>query len=278
MSSKIHADYNGIITKKDLRKVFWRSIPMEHAWNYERMMHSGYCFAMLPVLKKLYPKKEDYIDALKRHMELYNVTPYISTLPLGISVAMEEKRAEDPGNFDTDSISNVKTAFMGPLSGIGDAIYWGTIRIIAMSIGVSLAIKGSILGPILFWLTFNIPNFGIRYIMTFLGYKFGAEVTTKLEASGMMEKVMRAASILGLTVAGALTAEMVYLSIPIQIGMGEETTTIQEILDGIVPGLLPLALFGIVYVIFKKKKCSPIVMMFILMALGIAGAYFGFLG
>lgn len=74
MSFNIHADYNGKITKSDLRKVWLRSIPMEHSWNYERMMHSGYCFAILPILKKLYPNKEDYIKALQRHMELYNVT------------------------------------------------------------------------------------------------------------------------------------------------------------------------------------------------------------
>ena len=277
MSFNIHADYKGKITKKDLQKVFWRSIPMEHGWNYERMMHSGFCFAMLPILKKLYPKKEDYIKAMQRHMELYNVTPYISTLPLGIAAAMEEKNAEDPENFDTESISNVKTAFMGPLSGIGDALYWGTLLIIAIGVGTSLGMRGSILGPILFWLIYNVPNFGFRYVLTFLGYKFGSEAMTKLEASGIMDKVMKAASILGLTVAGAMTAEMVYVTIPVTIGVGDEVVTIQEILDGIVPGLVPLGVFGIVYYLLKKKKCSPIVMMFLLMALGIVGAYFGFL-
>lgn len=277
MSFNIHGEYKGIITKKDLQKVFWRSIPMEHAWNYERMMHSGFCFAMLPILRKLYPKKEDYIEAMQRHMELYNVTPYISTLPLGIAAAMEENRAEDIENFDTDSITNVKTAFMGPLSGIGDSIYWGTIRVIAMGIGTSLAIKGNILGPILFWLCFNIPNFGIRYLLTFIGYRFGAETMERLEKTGLMESVMQAASILGLTVAGAMTAEMVYLTVPITIGIGEEATTIQSILDGIIPCLLPLGLFGVVYYLLKKKKVKPLVMMFILMGIGILGAYFGFL-
>ena len=277
MSFKLHEEYKGVITKKDLQKVFWRSIPMEHAWNYERMMHSGFCFAMLPILKKLYPKREDYIEAMQRHMELYNVTPYISTLPLGIATAMEDKRAADMGNFDTDSITNVKTAFMGPLSGIGDSIYWGTLRVIAMGIGTSLAIKGNILGPILFWLCFNIPNFVIRYILTFIGYQFGTETLERLEKTGLMGKVMQAASVLGLTVAGAMTAEMVYVTVPITIGIGDEATTVQSILDGIVPGILPLTLFGIVYYLFKKNKVKPLIMMFLLMGLGILGAYFGFL-
>ena len=247
------------ITKKDLQKVYLRSIPMEHSWNYERMMHSGYTFAMLPVLRKLYPKKEDYIQALQRHMELYNVTPAISTFPLGISAAMEEKNAEDP-EFDTTSINNVKTAFMGPLLGIGDAMYLGTFRIIAMGVGVSLAKKGSALGPQLFWLIYNIPN-----------------VLTKLEASGILKKVMSYASILGLTICGAMTAENVYFSIPVKFGIGEEATTLQAVIDGIAPGILPLALFGIMYMIFKKKKISPIIVMLILMAIGVLGAFLGIL-
>lgn len=277
MSFNIHSDYNGKITKKDLKKVFWRSIPMEHGWNYERMMHSGFCFAMLPVLRKLYPDRDEYIKAMQRHMELYNVTPYISTLPLGIAAAMEEKNAQDPENFNTESISNVKTAFMGPLSGIGDSLYWGTLRIIAMGIGTSLAIKGNVLGPILFFLCFNIPQFGIRYILTFLGYRFGADAMARLEKTGMMEKVMKAASILGLTLAGAMTAEMVYVTIPISIGVGDDATTISEILDGIIPGLVPLAVFGFVYWLLKKKKINPVILMILIMVVGVIGAYFGIL-
>lgn len=92
-----------------------------------------------------------------------------------------------------------------------------------------------------------------------------------------MGKVMQAASVLGLTVAGAMTAEMVYVTVPITIGIGDEATTVQSILDGIVPGILPLTLFGIVYYLFKKNKVKPLIMMFLLMGLGILGAYFGFL-
>lgn len=114
-------------------------------------------------------------------------------------------------------------------------------------------------------------------VSTFIGYRFGAETMERLEKTGLMESVMQAASILGLTVAGAMTAEMVYLTVPITIGIGEEATTIQSILDGIIPCLLPLGLFGVVYYLLKKKKVKPLVMMFILMGIGILGAYFGFL-
>lgn len=128
MSFKIQPQYKGKITKKDLQKVFWRSIPTEHLWNYERMMNVGYTYAMIPILKKLYPKKEDLSAALTRNLEVYNVTPYIITLPEGIATAMEELNASDP-NFDTESISAVKLAMMGPLSGVGDAFFCGVLYV-----------------------------------------------------------------------------------------------------------------------------------------------------
>lgn len=264
------------ITKKDLRKVFWRSIPMEHAWNYERMMNVGYCFALLPILKKLYPEKEDYCEAMTRHLEFYNTTPYIITLPLGISVAMEEKRADNPESFDTTSITTVKAALMGPLAGIGDSFFWGTLRIIATGIGTSLALQGNILGPILFLLVYNVPSVLIRYFLTFIGYRLGTDVITKVNESGIMQVVTKGAAIMGLMVAGAMAAEMVYVSIPISFGSGETATTVQDILDGIVPGILPLLTTGGVYWLLKKKV-TPIRIMIILFIIGIVGAYFGVL-
>ena len=139
------------ITKKDLMKVFWRSIPFEISWTYVRQMHSGFAYAMGPILEKLYKTKEERADALKRHMEFFNITPYFATLVLGIVTAMEEKRANNP-DFDSASINNVKASLMGPLSGIGDSIFLGTLRIITAGIGVSLAMNGSPLGAILFLL------------------------------------------------------------------------------------------------------------------------------
>lgn len=275
MSFNIHADYNGKITKKDLKKVFWRSIPMEHSWNYERMDNVGYAWALYPVLKKLYPDPKDLSKAMKRHLSLYNVTPYICTFPMAISVAMEEANSEQE-EFDTESIGAVKAAMMGPLSGIGDAFFWGTLRVIATSIGCALAMKGNILGPILFMLIFNVPHYFLRYIGTFLGYKLGSESISKITASGLMGKVTEAASIVGMMVVGAMTMDMTAINLATQIGSGDEATTLQELLEGVIPGLPVLALFGLVYWMLKKKM-PPLLIMLIMLVVSIIGAYFGIL-
>ncbi|WP_044566001.1 PTS system mannose/fructose/sorbose family transporter subunit IID [Anaerococcus provencensis] len=277
MSFKEIKNKDSIITEKDLSNLALRSIPMEHSWNYERMMHMGYARALMPILKKLYPKDEDFREALQRHLEFYNTTPFIITFPLGISAAMEEERSTSVDTFDTKSISDVKTALMGPLAGIGDSIFWGTLRIIATGIGTSLALQGNLLGPLLFFLVWNVPHWISRYILSFVGFNLGTEVITKANQKGVMDKITRAASVVGLSVAGAMTAEMVNVNIPIAIGAGENATTVQAILDGIIPGIPKLLVFWLAYRLLKRKT-SPLLIMLIMLVLGIAGAYFGFLG
>ena len=120
------------ITPRDLRRVFWRSFQMEFSWNYERQMNLAFVYALIPVLKKLYPRKEELAGALKRHLVFFNTTPHIVTLLLGITTAMEEKNSQQK-NMDANAIDNVKASLMGPLAGLGDSFFWGTLRLIAIS-------------------------------------------------------------------------------------------------------------------------------------------------
>ena len=116
-SNETRTENTSVITRKDLRKIFWKSLPFEISWNYVRQDHMGFAYSMTPVIEKLYQTKEERAEALQRHMEFFNITVYFSTLVLGIVTAMEERKAKDPA-FDTSSISNVKASLMGPLSGI----------------------------------------------------------------------------------------------------------------------------------------------------------------
>ena len=125
------------ITKKDINSVFWRAFTINASFNYERQMSQGFVYSMLPVLKKLYPDKEQMKEALKRHSEFFNVTPMASTLVMGITAAMEEQNARNR-EFDVNSINAVKASLMGPLSGIGDSVFWGTLRPLAGGIACSL--------------------------------------------------------------------------------------------------------------------------------------------
>ncbi|KRL52442.1 PTS system, mannose-specific IID component [Lacticaseibacillus manihotivorans DSM 13343 = JCM 12514] len=265
------------ITHKDLMKVFWRSFTMEWAWNYERQMNLGYAFSLVPVLKKIYSNsKEKLAEAYKRHLAFYNVTPWLSTFPLGISIAMEEQNADDP-NFDPESINDVKVALMGPLSGLGDSFFWGTLRVIATGVGTSLAIQGNILGPILFFLIFNVPALLTRYYGLFVGYNIGSSFIEKVQKTGLMDKLSYGASVLGLSVVGAMVATLVTIKMPYKIGTGTDAVTISKIFDGIVPGILTV-LFTLFIFWLDKKGWKAAWILLLIAGIGIFGAWTGILG
>lgn len=265
------------LTKKDLNKVAIRSLGMEWDWNYERQMNMAFCYSMLPIIKKLYPNKDDQAEAMQRHLEFFNTTPHMSTLILGITAAMEEQKANDP-EFETESINNVKVSLMGPLAGIGDSFIWGTLRIIATGVGVSLAAQGNILGPILFLLLFNIPAQGLRFYLMHAGYKLGSGFLAKVQESGLMEVLTYGASVLGLMVIGGMTAENVGINVPLVIGSGETATTLGDICNTIMPGLLPLAFTLLMYWLVSKKNVKTTTLLVAFVVVGLVGSFFGILG
>jgi fructoselysine and glucoselysine-specific PTS system IID component len=266
-----------LLTKKDLMKTYWRSYTMEWAWNYERQSNLGYMYAIMPALRKIY-KDDDvkFKKALKRHLEFFNITPWLSTFPLGISIAMEEQNALKD-DFDEESINNIKIALMGPLSGIGDSFFWGTLRVIATGIGTSLAMQGNILGPILFLITFNVPAILARYYGMYIGYNIGASFIEKVQKTGLMDKLTYGASVLGLGVVGAMVATLVTINMPMKIGSGDDAQTVQKIFDGIVPGILPLLFTLFIFWLDKRGWKSQYILLLIA-AIGILGAWSGLLG
>ena len=151
-----------LLTKSDINKVFWRSFTVNASFNYERQMNQGAQYALSPILRKLYPDKKELGEALQRHAEFFNTTPMLCPFIFGIAAAMEEENATQE-DFDPNTINLVKAGLMGPLAGIGDSVFWGTLRPLAGGIACSLALTGNLFAPFLFLLLFNIPNVLVRY-------------------------------------------------------------------------------------------------------------------
>jgi len=266
------------LTKEDkhmLRRMFLYSFEMEHSYNYERQQGLGYSLAMWPAIKRFYKSKKEQGEALERHMAVFNATPQIETLIMGISAAMEREASENP-DFDKSSINSVKIGLMGPFSGIGDSIFWGTLRIIATGIGLSLASQGNILGPILFLLIFNIPHLIIKYLCTFWGYQFGTDLMGNARSSGLLDKISRAATIVGLMVVGAMSADMVKLSFAYEFTIKENVFALQSYIDQIFPLLLPLC-YTLFMFYLLTKKVKPTTLLLASIAIAILGSVAGLL-
>ena len=202
---------------------------------------SGFMWSIWPAIERFYKTREERVDAMTRHSTWYNITSNVGTFCMGLVASMEKENSETD-DFDTHSIDSVKASLMGPMSGIGDAIFWGVVRVIAASVGMALcAANGSLLGPIVFFLIYNIPSWITRWVLTVLGYRVGSSFITKAYESGLMAIVTKLASTLGLLMIGAMTASFVkfstVLSIPMPAG---DPVMIQTYLDTIFTGLVPL--------------------------------------
>ncbi|MXV16447.1 PTS system mannose/fructose/sorbose family transporter subunit IID [Hufsiella ginkgonis] len=240
------------IGKRELRSVFLRSMALEANFNFETWQNTGFAFSIIPVLRKLYPAREDMAAALKRHLQFFNTAPHGSTLILGITAAMEEQNSRDK-SFDEESINSVKLGLMGPLAGVFDSFFWGTLKVISAGVGTSLALKGSLLGPILFLLIFNIPHFLLRYRLTFIGYTAGTRFLQKMARNQVLDKLTYGASILGMMVVGAMPATLMPITTPLTIGTHGSPIAVQGVLDQVIPGVLPLGLTFLVYFLVKKN-------------------------
>ncbi|MCT3339333.1 PTS system mannose/fructose/sorbose family transporter subunit IID, partial [Lacticaseibacillus paracasei] len=115
------------LTKSDRIKVWWRSTFIQGSWNYERMQNGGWAYTLVPALKRLYHTKEDRAAALKRHLEFFNTHPYLASPIIGVTMALEEERANG-APIDDKAIQGVKVGMMGPLAGVGDPVFWFTVK------------------------------------------------------------------------------------------------------------------------------------------------------
>lgn len=241
------------LTKKDLRSIFWRGFALQGGFNYEKMQNIGYAYAMEPAIKRLYSNTKDRAAALKRHLALFNCTPAMTPMIMGISSAMEEQYANNSSAIDPDSINSVKAALMAPFSGIGDSILFGTFRVIAAGIGASFAKQGSILGPILFFVLYNLPATLIRIFGLKYGYKWGVESLDEVQKNGVMDQIMQIVGIIGMMVVGGMVATMLPVVTPLKFSMTGATVKLQTIFDQIMPKLLPLLTTLLVFCLIRKK-------------------------
>ncbi|MBZ9607060.1 PTS system mannose/fructose/sorbose family transporter subunit IID [Clostridium estertheticum] len=295
------------LTKRDRISVWWRSTFIQGSWNYERMQNGGWAYALMPAIKKLYKTKEERAAALKRHLEFFNTHPYVASPIIGVTLALEEERASG-APIDDVTIQGVKVGMMGPLAGIGDPVFWFTVRPILGALAASLAMGGNILGPIIFFFGWNIIRMAFTWYTQEFGYKTGSNITDDL-SGGLLQDITKGASILGMFILGSLVNRWVsvvftptvstvklangayidWSKIPagangikealLQQSSGlsltaTKVTTLQNNLDSLIPGLAGLAL-TLFCMWLLKKKVSPII---IILGLFVVGIVFHLIG
>lgn len=253
------------LTKRELTKTWFTWICWgQICYNWERLMGLGFCHTMTTAINKLYgddPEKK--CEALVRHMAYYNTENTWGALVPGIVCSLEEARANGE-EVDVDAISNLKTALMGPIAGIGDTVTQSLVKVILLGIGIDMAISGNAFGPVIFVLAFSAYAIIVSYICFFQGYKYGKSSVVHLLSGGLVKSVTESLGVIGMIVLGALVAKNIGITTPLNFTFGQMAVNIQQILDSIMPKLLPMGLFLVTYQLLKKGK-KPTQVMVILM-------------
>ncbi|OMI11053.1 PTS mannose transporter subunit IID [Bacillus paralicheniformis] len=268
------------LTKKEIFSMFIRSNFLLGSFNFERVQALGYCYVMIPAIKKLYGPGAKRSEALQRHLEWFNTHPWLTAPILGVTAAMEEEMANNK-KIDAKAINGMKIGLMGPLAGVGDPIFWGTLRPVLAALGASLALSGNIAGPLLFFFLINTIRLSTKYYGLKYGYVKGMEILQDL-VGNRIQKLTEGASILGLFVMGALVSKWTTINIPIVVSRIKDDAgkvdvqTVQNILDSIMPGVLPLGL-TLLAAWMLRKGVNPLLMIFGIFIIGIVGYWAGFL-
>lgn len=240
-----------VLTKKDITKLGFLSSFLQASFNYERMQAGGFTVAQLPFLKKIYKDdKKGLSDSMKDNLQFINTHPNFVGFLMGLLLSLEE------GREDRNLIKGLKVALFGPLAGIGDAIFWFTILPIVAGISASFAEQGSILGPVLFFLVY-LTIFFLRIVWTHLGYNLGVTAIERLREG--TQRISRAATILGVTVIGALIAAYVHINVLTEIPINPEHTVAlqKDFFDKIIPNILPMSYTLLMFYFLKKKGLNP---------------------
>ena len=204
------ADSKIKLTKADRFKAFLRSYFLLASFNYERMQNGGVAYTLIPAIKKLYQSKEERAAALKRHLEFFNTQPFMANPIFGVTLALEEERANG-ADIDDAAISGVKVGMMGPLAGAGDPLFWFTLRPIFLSLGAGLAVSGNIMGPIVFFVLWNVMVAAVKWYTQEFGYRAGTAITDDLSGN-LLQQVTRGASMMGMFVIGSLIQRWVSIT------------------------------------------------------------------
>ena len=266
-----------VLTKKDCVKgaIRW-SLMAITTFNYDTQLAPAVVFGIGPLLRKIYKDDDEYVEALNNHYKYFNTMPWLANIVLGATLALEDKE----GITSLDAVQNIKVSLMGPLAGMGDTIWQGVVIPILLAVCIDLTRSGSgnVWGAVLYAVVIVVAAYALSYWNFMFGYKAGSEAIMDFLEKGILNKLIKGASIMGCMVMGGLIVNYVKAACGLKIVSSTTTYSIQtNFLDQVCPSILPLAVTLLVYYLMNKKRWSSLKIIGLIVVIGIVGGITGIL-
>lgn len=265
------SENNSVLTKKDLLKSWWRwTLAVEVPVSFDRMQGLAFGYSMNSVMRKLYKDDpEELKAAMKRHTSMFNTNCDWGSIIHGITISLEEQRAAGATDISPEMIQSLKLGLMGPLAGIGDSVDQGIVATIPLAIFVPMALQGSVIAAFIPGIIYLAWSFIWSWFLFNKGYSLGKNSVLEILHSGMIKKVIDIASIVGLFMIGCLSASYIKLQTIIEFSSGGDMVSLQSILDGILPNMLPFIVVMGMYLYIVKVGPKFIRLMVITMIVAV---------
>lgn len=261
--------------KKTMQRMYRNVCIAANMTNAVKSQANGYTMAIAPVIDELYTDSEERKQVLYGYNRTYfNTNTVMMCFILGLNYALEKEKMLKH-TCDDQTIHDIRASLMGPLAGIGDSLLFNCVRVIAAGIAMGFSVQGNILGPVLFALIYGGFQLAARWYLMKVGYVAGTGFIDRIFSTGLIKSVTKSASIVGLGVVGAMVAKSVKVKMKWTIALGGAELIVQDLLDGILPGILSvLVVLAFVKLLNKgvsatKLLIGTIVVSIVLAAFGI---------
>lgn len=260
--------------KRILKSMFIRSHLTFVSANMVKLEANGMTMTLIPAIEHIYKDDEKgKKEAYARSQQFFNTHAVPFAFIAGLVYAMEKEHKEN-NSVDGKTIESVKAALMGPTAGMFDSLFFNCLRIIAAGIGIGLCSEGNFLGSILFILIYGVSQSVCKYFFVNWGYIYGTSFIDMIFNSGLMNAFTKSASVLGIMMVGAMTAQMVSVPMNWTLNIGQTSLVVNDVLNSIFPGFLSVCLlFGLVHLI--KKGIRPTSLILIILVISLFGAFVG---
>ncbi|AYE37246.1 PTS system mannose/fructose/sorbose family transporter subunit IID [Companilactobacillus zhachilii] len=253
------------LTKADIRRVNLRYMySSQLGWNYERMMNLAYAHAIYPAMNKLYGDDPEALkDMMRVEMQFFNTSPVLLPTIMGVDLAIQN----DAGTESKEAVAAIKTGLMGPFAAVGDSLFGAVIPTIMGSLAAYMGLKGNPIGAIL-WLLVACAIIILRLFEMPFAFKQGKKIIGSM--GNMLQNLTESASLLGVLVIGGLIPSVVKVIVPFKLVIGKKTMDIQtEVLDQILPALVPIALVALAYWMLGRKhmNSSRVIWIFLILSI-----------
>lgn len=271
----IAAEEKNLISDEDmsvLKKMFLLSHTVFMNFNMTKMEANSFTMTMSPAIEQLYKNEDAKREAYVRHNAFFNTHAVAFDFIAGLTYALEKDAAV--GKVPAETIDAIKASLMGPTAGMFDSLFFNCLRVIGAGIAIGLCSQGNILGTIIFILMYGVTQSILKWILLKTGYTLGTSFIDGIYESGLMQVATKAASILGLTMVGCMTATTVGFPLNWTINIGETQLVVLDIFESIYPGILSVILVCVMLA-FIKKGVRPIWLIFGLIVFCLIGAAIG---